>query len=61
MGKLKITWVKSGIGYAKDQKATIAALGLKRLNQTVERPDTPDIRGMVKKVSHLVKAQEVEE
>ncbi len=61
MAKLKITWVKSGIGYSKDQKATIAALGLKRLNQTIEQPDTPAIRGMVHKVRHLVSAQEVEE
>lgn len=61
MAKLKITWVKSGIGYSKDQKATITALGLKRLNQSVEQPDTPDIRGMIRKISHLVRAEEIEE
>ncbi len=61
MGKLRITWVKSGIGYAKDQKATIAALGLKRLNQSVEQPNTPAIKGMVNKISHLLKVEEIEE
>ncbi len=61
MSKLRITWVKSGIGYSKDQKATIAALGLKRLNDSVEQPDTPAIRGMITKVRHLLKVQEVEE
>ena len=56
---LKITWVKSAIGYAEDQKATIRALGLHRLNETVERADNPAVRGMVYKVRHLVTVQEV--
>lgn len=57
--KLLITYSKSAIGYDKSQKATIKALGFRKLNQTVEHPDTPDIRGMVNKVSHLVTVEEV--
>lgn len=55
---LKITLVKSVIGAPQDQKATVRALGLKRLNHTVEQPDSPVIRGMVFKVKHLVKVEE---
>lgn len=58
-GKLKITWVKSAIGYKKNQKATIAALGLKKLGQVVEKNDTPQIRGMIFAVQHLVKVEKV--
>ena len=50
----KPPYTKSVIGYPRDQKGTVAALGLKRLNQTVELADTPQIRGMVHKVQHLV-------
>jgi len=60
MAKLLITWTKSSIGYAKDQKATVRALGLKRLHQQVEQEDTRDIRGMVHKVRHLVTVEEVQ-
>ena len=56
---LRITLVKSGIGYAKDQKATVRALGLHRLHETVEQPDQPTIRGMLRKVQHLVEVEEV--
>ena len=56
--KIRITWVRSGIGYPKRQKATIKALGFNRLHQTVEKEDTPSIRGMVNKVIHLVKIEE---
>ena len=49
-----MTYRKSSIGYARDQKATVAALGLKRLHQTVEHEDTAPIRGMINKVRHLV-------
>ena len=59
--KLRITWVKSAIGYSKRQKDTIKALGLRRLNQTVEKEDSAVIRGMVKKVEHLVKVEEVQD
>jgi large subunit ribosomal protein L30 len=51
---LRITYTKSATGYPKDHKGTVAALGLKRLHQTVELADTPQIRGMVHKVQHLV-------
>ncbi len=57
--KLKITWVKSAIGYKKNQKATIEALGLRKLGQVVERVDNPQVRGMVFTVRHLVKCEEV--
>ena len=58
-GRLRITWTKSGIGYAKDQKATIRALGLHKLNNVVEHDDTRPIRGMVHKVAHLVTVEEI--
>lgn len=54
---LVITLISSGIGKPKGQRATIAGLGFKRLNQTVTREDTPAIRGMIRKISHLVKVQ----
>lgn len=57
--KLKITYAKSAIGYRKDQKGTIKALGFKKLNQVVEHDDTAVIRGMINKVSHLVTVEEV--
>ena len=58
--KVKITQVKSTINRPKDQKATIQALGLGKLNRTVEKECTPQILGMIKKVSHLVKLEETE-
>jgi large subunit ribosomal protein L30 len=60
MAKLRITWTKSAIGYSKDQKATVRALGLKRLHQQVEQDDTRDVRGMIDKVRHLVMVEEVQ-
>ena len=57
--KLRITYTKSAIGYKKDQKGTIRALGLRKLNQVVEHEDTAVIRGMINKVSHLVSVEEV--
>jgi large subunit ribosomal protein L30 len=51
---VRVTYRKSVIGYAWDQKATLAALGLRKLNHTVEHEATPSIRGMVQKVRHLV-------
>jgi large subunit ribosomal protein L30 len=59
MSKLRVTYVKSAIGYNKRQKSTIKALGLRKLNQTVEHEDSPSIRGMIKSVSHLVAVEEV--
>jgi large subunit ribosomal protein L30 len=58
--KLRITYKKSAIGYNKRQKATIKALGFRKLNQTVEREDSPSIRGMIARVSHLVTVEEEE-
>ncbi len=55
---LRITLVRSPIGYSERQKRTVRALGLRRLNQTVEQADTPVIRGMIAKVSHLVRVEE---
>ena len=60
MSRLRITWTKSAIGYAERQKATIRALGLKRIRHSVEHDDTPTIRGMAHKVRHLVTVEEVE-
>lgn len=57
--KLKITLVKSTIGALKDQQATVKALGLKKTNSTVEQPDNTCIRGMLFKVRHLVKVEEL--
>jgi large subunit ribosomal protein L30 len=57
MAKLCVTWVKSGIGYAEDQRRTIKALGLHRLNQSVTHDDSVSIRGMINKVRHLVKVE----
>ena len=58
--KLRITYKKSSIGYQKDQGRTIKALGLRKLNSTVEHEDTPVIRGMIRKVKHLVSVEEVQ-
>ncbi|MEX0801138.1 MAG: 50S ribosomal protein L30 [Dehalococcoidia bacterium] len=52
-------WRKSAIGYRFDQKRTIEALGLRRLGHTVEHRDTPAIRGMIRKIQHLVEVSEV--
>lgn len=60
MAKLRVTWQKSGIGYAEDQKRTLKALGLKRLNQSVIHNDNAAIRGMIIKVRHLVRVEEVD-
>jgi large subunit ribosomal protein L30 len=55
---IKVTLVRSPIGYEKSQKATVKALGLRRMHQTVEKEDTPVIRGMINKVVHLVQVEE---
>lgn len=57
--KLKITQVKSISGHIQKQRDTIRALGIKRLHQSVEKIDNPQIRGMIEKVRHLVKVEEV--
>lgn len=58
MAKLRITWVKSAIGYAGDQRRTLKSLGLKRLNQSVVHDDCASIRGMAHKLRHLVRVEE---
>ena len=59
MAKIKITQVRSKIGSDKTQKATLIALGIKKLNRSVEHEATPQIMGMVNKVRHLVIVEEV--
>jgi large subunit ribosomal protein L30 len=61
VARLKVTQVRSAIDRPKNQKATIRALGLHRMHESVVKDDRPEIRGMIAKVSHLVKVEEVEE
>ena len=58
MAKLVITWVKSGIGYARTQRKTLKGLGFKRLNESITHDDSPSVRGMINKVKHLVRVEE---
>jgi large subunit ribosomal protein L30 len=60
MTRLRVTQVRSVIDRPRDQKATVRALGLHRINDSVVKDDRPEIRGMLAKVSHLVKVEEVE-
>ncbi|MCL0099403.1 MAG: 50S ribosomal protein L30 [SAR202 cluster bacterium] len=60
MSKIAITWKRSGIGYSRDQRRTIASLGLKRLHQTVVHENIPSINGMVQKVKHLLEVADVD-
>ncbi len=55
---IKVTLVRSPIGYPEPQKATVRALGLRRLHQTVEHADTPALRGMLAKVVHMIHVEE---
>ena len=59
MTTLRITQVRSTIGIKPKQRGTLRALGLRRINHTVEQPDRPEIRGMIAKVQHLVHVEEV--
>ena len=61
MAKLRVTQLRSVIDRPRDQKATVRALGLKRLGHTVVKEDRPEIRGMVAKVRHLVDVEEIRE
>lgn len=56
--KIRVTLVRSPIGYTKDQRATANALGLRRMHQTVEHVDSPALRGMIRKIVHLVQVEE---
>lgn len=55
--KIKVTLVKSIIGTKQDHRATVRGLGLRRINHTAELQDTPEVRGMIKKVAYLVKCE----
>lgn len=55
---IRVTLVRSPIGYTKDQRATARALGLRRMHQTVEHKDNPTLRGMIQKIVHLVQIEE---
>lgn len=55
---IRVTLIRSPIGYTKDQKATVRALGFRRMRQTVEHNDTPAVRGMLSKIIHLLKIEE---
>jgi large subunit ribosomal protein L30 len=57
-GKIRVTLVRSPIGYPARQKRTVRALGLHRMHQTVEHADNPAVRGMVASVNHLVQVEE---
>jgi large subunit ribosomal protein L30 len=59
MGKVKITQVKSGIGYPKNQKATLKALGLRKMNASRELEVNPQIQGMIRTVQHLLKIENI--
>ena len=61
MSKLRIRRIRSLIGYERDQRRTVRALGLLRIHHVVEREDTPTIRGMLHKVRHLVHVESVDE
>jgi large subunit ribosomal protein L30 len=58
--QIKITWTKSYIGYPETQRATLKSLGLKKLHQTLIKEDTPQLRGQINKVSHLLTVEELD-
>ena len=60
MATLRITQTKSRIGQKEGQQRTLVALGLRRIGQSVDKPDRPEIRGMIAKVSHLVSVNQIE-
>lgn len=61
VAKIKVTLVRSGIGFAQDQKDTLRSLGLRKLNHSAVHPDNAPIRGMIHKVRHLVRIEEASE
>ena len=58
-GKLQLTYIRSTIGYSENHKRTVRALGFHHLNETIVKEDTPAIRGMLRRVSHMVKVVEL--
>ena len=61
MAQLKIVQIRSGIGGKQNQRETLRSLGLKRISDTVVKEDRPEIRGMIRKVQHLVRVEEVKD
>lgn len=61
MSRLRITWKKSSIGYNKSQHKVVKALGLHSLNSVVEHDNSPQIKGMVKKIEHLLEVEEFDQ
>jgi large subunit ribosomal protein L30 len=61
VSKLRITYKKSMIGYSRDQKDTVLSLGLRKLGQSVVKPDNASVRGMIFKIKHLVEVEEIAE
>ena len=61
MGRIRITQVRSPVSRQKDQGRTLKALGLKRMHDTVEQEDVPEVAGMIHKVAHLVKVEQIKE
>jgi large subunit ribosomal protein L30 len=57
-GRVRVRQVRSAIGYDRSQRATLRGLGLRRMNQVVELEDSPSVRGMIRKVVHLVRVEE---
>ena len=57
-GRIRVTWVKSAIGYDRGQRATLRGLGLRRLHHSVEVADEPAVRGMIAKVRHLLRVED---
>jgi large subunit ribosomal protein L30 len=57
-GRVRVKLVRSAIGFDRGQRVTLKGLGLRRLHQTVELPDTPSVQGMISKVRHLVRVEE---
>ena len=56
--KVRVTQIRSGIGYRRDQRATLKGLGIRRMHQTVELANTPEVRGMINKITHLLKVED---
>ncbi|MDR1265822.1 MAG: 50S ribosomal protein L30 [Propionibacteriaceae bacterium] len=61
MSSLEITQIKSGVGALANQRATLRSLGLRKVGQSVVRPDTPQVRGMARAVAHLVTVEQTKE
>jgi large subunit ribosomal protein L30 len=56
--RVRVTQIRSAIGYRRDQRATLKGLGIRRMHQTVELANTPEIRGMIRKITHLLKVED---